>query len=354
MDRATKRRRIAQAPILTLAGDVLELVLGAAFGGSSNERVLFLQTSKVTYGDPELWGTQVFIVPGHPPPEEWLREHKSVKSVVLGYSQMLRPAAMSTKDLAVLRGSGVTMLDISKSFAVDYPSQKLWDQLAGLPLTYLDITHAMAFGQSSLNSLGGLKDALPELKNLACMIKDGSELAYLRGLNITHLSLATSSRLESLAGIECLPLESLDLRWCASLRDLWPLRNMKLSSLNLSFGYGLAVGHFPGLEELPLVNLSISGVEDIHIPKIVALAATLRHLRMGLSGLTDTGLFALGSSGMRLETLGLIGCESITAAGIGHLATMSSSLKHLNLFGTGIQTEDCPPELAHCIRHWRH
>jgi hypothetical protein len=352
MDKFTKQQRAeALAPILA----VLESVLGAAYGDSTNSRFAFLATCKALYESPRLWGTELVVRPGHPFQEGWLGERKTIVGVQFPYSRepgapgpYRKAVPISRQDLAFLAGSAVQRLDIKASFGL-WETPWLWDALAGLPVRQL-------VAKNYQGSLRGIREALPCLQTLKCHAISDTNLSCLRGLRLTHLGARGSARLTTLTGIKGMPLVLLNVSYCHNLQDLSALEGMKLAKLDLSACEALRPPDVAVLARIPLVRLTCSSREN-KVYKVVlpSLGATIRHLDLGFGSVKDEDLLAI--RGLPLETLRLSDCSGITHIGVAHLAPMSATLKLLDLrcvgeskYRGGIKISQCPEQLRPVIR----
>jgi hypothetical protein len=359
-----------------LPEDVLELALGAAHGSFANHRFPFLAVCKVLYESAKLWGSKIIVKSGHPFREGWLRERKSIASVQISdYEGML-----AEKDLAFLKGSQVKKLDIKSQFGQRRPGRRsgrltkssqqtsressqqtsqqtrwqsrrqlksnqkwLWEALAGLPLVKLA-------ARNYRGSLRGAREALPQLQTLKCRGISDTDLVCLRGLKLLHLGVRCSVHLTTLAGIEEMPLVSLDVSHCPKLQNLDVLAHTtRLAELNVNGLMALRPETALVLTGKPLAKLTCSFDGGPALTAVlVSLGATLHHLNFDYSSICDADLFAI--RGLHLITLDFWDCWCINATGVAHLAEMASTLEYLDLGYTGISHLDCPPQLRPLIK----
>lgn len=192
--------------------------------------------------------------------------------------------ALSRLNLKTLRLSGLHQPDLTALIGLPLETLRLEGvrnriaslaPLAGLPLRHLTLTGAEDPRQTWRASVG-------ELSSLrACPL----ESVHLRGLAIDHLNflkgtrptsvvLTMLDRLQDIAPLREMPLETLDLSFTA-VSDLGPLSQMPLQSLNIS---NTRVMDLSPLKTLPLKSLNIQGtpVESLeplsHIPTLEKLA----------------------------------------------------------------------------------
>jgi len=130
-------------------------------------------------------------------------------------------------------------LDVSGEYTFSVENRQEVSDLAplkGIPLTKL-----------SLHSCGQVRD-----------------LAPLKGMRLTTLHLGSCDQVRDLAPLQGMPLTTLGLNGCSQVSDLTPLQGMKLTSLTL-FGCG-QVRDLTPLKDLPLTSLDLgdcSAVRDL-------------------------------------------------------------------------------------------
>jgi hypothetical protein len=362
-----KRHRAAQeapgppapASLLKFPDDVLDLVLRAAFGTDTFGRLPFLATSRLTHKNPTLWGTEIslVVVDGKRPQPGWLRERESIRSVTLACSKY-NYTSLHQWDLDLLQGSTIQKLVIDRAVVDIFGGGHFWRSLSQLPLTHLSVPDYRT-------SLKGIREALPRLRHLDWRgLEKNAELRHIQGLPLTHLGLrhayprpttldglitkssfgsltsldlADCHYLRSLDALRGMPLTSLNLGRCSRLRSLDALRRMPLTSLDISRCIRLGMDDIAVLATLPLVKLEYRGCRYVgHLIFVASLGATLQHLDLSHSKITDASLALL--SELKLRTLSLRKCKNLTAAGIAHLKSMSASFEVLDL--RGIEDDD--------------
>jgi hypothetical protein len=302
---------------------MLELALQAAFGNVANERLPALQTCTALYDNSALWGNRARFCIGRYAPEKWLCDRKSIRNVKYYASA---GEAISAQDVAVLRGALLTEVVIS--CPGDFTPRYFYDNKMPIPRLIMSCRP-----EPYLDNLGLVYGVMPTLRGLVLAeATDLSGLRFLRRSGLRALALVHSDNLKTLDGVGELPIVSLSLN-CPNLINLEGLRGMKLT------------------------RLSHDDSSDTFMETVASLAATLTHLDLAWSPITDAGLKLLGQSGMRLRTLSLMCCAQvlpasssgkITGAGLSNLADMP--LETLDLRGNRIKLWDCPPRLHHCIR----
>jgi hypothetical protein len=345
---------------------VLELVMAAAFGPLTNWRLEFLKTAKALYFNAALWGSDARLYVGRLGPGRWLRDRKSIVNVSLvadtnkdTAKAVFATRAMFARDVtAVLRGTVLNKVAVSYDlnlapdvFCGYLMAQDLWSRKVQSPPRLAMSCKPEPCLPEFLLRLRLVCDAMPALREL--LLADATDLSglqFLRGSALRTLGLDWSRDLRTLDGVEVLPITSLKCTGCESLANLDALRATRLTQLDISWCDSLFRRlDISGMSALPLEHLAYEACpSDDRLATVALLSATLVHLNLGWSKITDAGLGVLGRSGMRLETLWLTFCGDITAAGLAHLADMP--LLDLDLRHTSIKIEDCPPRLGHCIR----
>jgi hypothetical protein len=373
MSQPAKRQRTApheaktRMTILDLPHVALELILHGALGTLANSRIRVLSASKSLYHCGALWGNSALFKIGSHAPAGWLSMRTSIKSVTFYAIGGPILGTLSARDTAVLRGArkvtdialdynggrASTVADERERFItqVEYPKPRLL--LSSTEISYF-------------TDLGLFYEAVPTLQHLSLVgWRDASSAVFLVDPLIRELWMEQSRRLlvpspptpaptsvplpTSAAGAGILPIVSLSMGSYISFFNLNWLRGAQLTKLYITGNGNL--GDISGIEDLPLVELHYKSCKhDKHMEVVAHLKKTLLHLDLGDSAITDAALLILGQAGMGLRSLSLAGCKEITAAGIAHLEGMSSSLKTLDLRGTQIKTEDCPPRLRYRVR----
>lgn len=149
-------------------------------------------------------------------------------------------------------------------------------------------------------------------------------LAPLKGIPLSHLTILVGRKLTDLGALQGMPLTSLNLQHCGEIQDLAPLRGMRLTSCTLT---SPKIGDFTPLQGMPLENLHLAGCSQIaDLEAIRSLPLTT----LNLSGCRQIHDLA-PLRGMRLSTLNL---NQTSVADLSHLREMP--LTSLNLYGTKV------------------
>jgi len=211
-----------------------------------------------------------------------------------------RQANRSVANIDPLYGLALTSLNLAgcKGLSGDLAA------LAGMPLGNLNLT-----GCDNLDSLDGL-DQLPlAVFALPGVKAPGGDLMFLRKMKLT--SLTVTGGIKSLDGIQGMPLRSLTLSGCGDLvGDLSALKGMPLFRLSI---YGCGIDSLNGIGDLQLEHLNISG------------CPYLRNLR-GLGGVSLETLLVTSCVNLR-EIAELKKCPALTTlnlSGSGNLREISA------------------------------
>jgi len=141
------------------------------------------------------------------------------------------------------------------TFKLDLSELKVTDVafLAGLPISFLDLSHCPVIDLQPLHQL-------PVLRSLHLSHTSTTNLAALRGLKLEGLGINTT-KVKDLSPLEGMPITSMDAA-ASGINDLRPLRESRLELLVISDTW---VKSLDGLQKLPLRELVIynTPVEDL-------------------------------------------------------------------------------------------